>query len=346
MSQREKTFVMEMTVGFFVLVMLLSLAVFSIFISKKALFRDVYPVTVHFDNVSGLRDGDSVYYRGFLIGKVDDIVIEKDRGGVEVHLALEEPIPLYADYSVRIVTASALGGKQMNIEQGTEAAGLVAEGTVLTGEPPKDLIEEAVGAIDFVRKELEEGGMIRNFSQTASNLVAITHKINEGEGTIARLLNDSSMVDDAEAVAANLREISENFLGVSRNIKEGKGTVGRLLSEDETLYDDIALIAANLKDTSEKISGIVSRVDEGKGSLGKLLSEDDELYDNLLATSESVRSFTDKLNSGEGTLNKLITDDALYEEILSLVQEARSALDDLRETSPITTFGSLFFGAF
>ena len=36
----------------------------------------------------------------------------------------------------------------------------------------------------------------------------------------------------------------------------------------------------------------------------------------------------------------------LYQQIQALVREGRAALDDLRETSPVTTFTSIFFGAF
>ena len=272
--------------------------------------------------------------------------IDPDTGGVTVVLALDQAVKLYEDYRIEIVTSSALGGKQLNIQQGSNDRPEVSTSSQLDGLPPKDLIEEAVGAIDFIRRELEEGGAIRNFSLTASNLVQITEKINHGEGTVAKLLNDSDLYDEAREVAANLNTHSENLLGVSENIKNGKGTLGKLLSEDETLYEDVKTVAANLRDSSEKISSMVARVDEGKGSLGKLLSEDDALYQNLRETSDSMKVFTAKLNSGEGTLSKLMSDEELYIEILELVREARAALDDLRETSPITTFGTLFFGAF
>ena len=39
-------------------------------------------------------------------------------------------------------------------------------------------------------------------------------------------------------------------------------------------------------------------------------------------------------------------DDELYEEAKLLLQEIRATVDDFRETTPITTFTSVFFGAF
>ncbi len=55
---------------------------------------------------------------------------------------------------------------------------------------------------------------------------------------------------------------------------------------------------------------------------------------------------SDAVAQGEGTLGRLLTDEGLYVEFEALLREGRAALDDIRETSPVTTFTSIFFGAF
>ena len=52
-----------------------------------------------------------------------------------------------------------------------------------------------------------------------------------------------------------------------------------------------------------------------------------------------------KLKSGEGTLGKLINDSSLYDEVDGLSKDLRQVLDNYRDTTPITTFGSLVTGA-
>ena len=42
----------------------------------------------------------------------------------------------------------------------------------------------------------------------------------------------------------------------------------------------------------------------------------------------------------------MMQDDTMYNEVNDLVGEARAAIDDFRETAPIVTFTSIFFGAF
>ena len=61
------------------------------------------------------------------------------------------------------------------------------------------------------------------------------------------------------------------------------------------------------------------------------------LLDNRSATAE-------KLKNGEGTVGKLINDDELYNEINGLAKDVRQVLDNFRDTTPISTFGSLIMG--
>ena len=105
------------------------------------------------------------------------------------------------------------------------------------------------------------------------------------------------------------------------------------------MYNDLHEITSNLKDISDRAA-------KGKGSIGKLLSEDDQLYNNLLEASASIKSISASIEKGEGTVGKLVKDDKLYEEAKITLHEIRAAIDDFRESAPITTFSSIFFGAF
>lgn len=102
----------------------------------------------------------------------------------------------------------------------------------------------------------------------------------------------------------------------------------------------------NFKTVSEDLKSISQRLHDGKGSLGKLLSEDDTLYNDLSATAASLRDITARIESGQGFLGRLMKDDGLYEDLRNMIDEARATIDDFRETAPVTTFTSVFFGAF
>ena len=84
----------------------------------------------------------------------------------------------------------------------------------------------------------------------------------------------------------------------------------------------------------------------GEGMLGHLMKDDDQLYTDLSEAVASLKNVAATLEKGEGSLGKLISDDGVYSEIEGMMKEARAALDDMRETSPVVTFTSVFFGAF
>jgi phospholipid/cholesterol/gamma-HCH transport system substrate-binding protein len=47
------------------------------------------------------------------------------------------------------------------------------------------------------------------------------------------------------------------------------------------------------------------------------------------------------LNSGEGTLGKLVTDDSLYIELQAMLNKADQALDSMGDSGPITAVGAV-----
>jgi len=166
--------------------------------------------------------------------------------------------------------------------------------------------------------------ILEELGATVASIRKITDKISAGEGTLGKLIHDDALYN-------NLRDASDK-------LAKGEGTIGKLLN-DETVYNDLKATMANLQDVSGRLAN-------GEGTLGKLLSKDDKLYQDLSASMTNLRTITDKVGSGEGTLGKLINDDQVYTEAQKLLGELRAAIDDMRETSPVTTFSTIFFGAF
>ena len=286
---------MEVTVGAFMFMILLALGFFTIVLSRENIFTTSYRLDVVFENVKGLREGDNVFVRGVSVGKIKTLQIRPD--GVHVGVNLEQPVELHEDYAIEILPSSVLGGRYLNIYEGSHGVPEIPKGAVVTGVTPVDLIDEATKVAQMIKKALEEGKIIENLKSTMAQLNDITAKLSHGEGTIGKLMTD------------------------------------------DTVYNDLREITTSLKDISERAA-------HGKGTIGKLLSDDDQLYTNLVAASVSIRNISTSIEKGDGTIGKLIKDDKLYTELQLTLHEARAAIDDYRETAPITTFSSIFFGAF
>ena len=140
-------------------------------------------------------------------------------------------------------------------------------------------------------------------------------------------------------IVDNFKEASDAMREIAERLRNGKGTLGKLLSEDDQLYTDLSAAITSLRQISQ-------RVEKGEGTMGKLLGPDDQLYKDLAATVESLRNITGSIDKGEGSIGKLVREDDLYLEVKSAVEEVRAAVDDMRETTPVATFTSIFFGVF
>jgi phospholipid/cholesterol/gamma-HCH transport system substrate-binding protein len=329
-KDRMKEMSIEVTVGAFMFMVLLALGLFTIVLSRENLFTQTYRVEVLFEQVMGLREGDTVLMRGVAVGKVKHLAVDPE--GVRLVAALDVEPKLRDNYRIRIAQSTVLGGRQMMIDEGTDDQPRIDyDGRALQGETPVNIMREATETIGMVRSALEEGRILDNLRSTMQNVSDMTERLRAGEGALGRLLTDDQLYDDLKAITASLKDVAER-------VQSGKGTIGKLLSEDDAVYRDLQETVANFKEVS-------ARLERGDGVLGQLLSDEDSASRDLRETLSSVREIAARIRSGEGTLGKLVMDDALYEELSSLLTELRAGIDDSRETSPITTFSSVFFGA-
>ena len=327
---KRKTILIETLVGLFSFAVLAALFMLTVVLSRDAFLRKSHPVEILFQDVMGLRVGDSVNSRGVVVGKVQEMELRSD--GVLVRANLTQDVPLHADYKIEVLSSSVLGGRYLNLDPGTpDAAVLDGIPDRLTGAPTTDLIDSATRLVQDIRTALNDG-IIDDFKATMSNIRNISDDIATGDGTLAKLIHDGQLHDDIAVAVADLRTIGDRLAA-------GEGTLGKLLSSDDQMYQDLSAAISDLRTIGDRLAA-------GEGTLGKLLSSDDQMYQDLSATISSLRGVGERLEAGEGTLGKIITDEELYLELRAILREGRAAIDDLRETSPITTFSSVFFGIF
>jgi phospholipid/cholesterol/gamma-HCH transport system substrate-binding protein len=329
---RERELTMEVIVGAFMVMIFLGMGYFTIILSKETWFTQKTEMRITFNNVMGLRSGDSVVVRGMPIGKVKGLELFSACQGVCVTVVLDKPLELYEDYAVTIVTTSILGGRQMEIHEGSPER-LVVKKDVYDGVTPYDLMADASQIVNAVRKGLIEGGVVDNIRESSKQINEMIARVHAGQGPLGRLLSeDARLYDDLAASAVALRTMLER-------VERGESAVGKFLSTDDKVYRDLA-------DTVNSLKAVAKGLAEGQGTLGKLLAADDGMYRDLSAAIAALKVVAERIESGQGMVGKLVMDETLYDEIRGIISEVRAAVDDLREASPVTTFSSVFFGAF
>ncbi|RHX79132.1 MCE family protein [Leptospira yasudae] len=187
---------------------------------------------VTFRNAEGIKVGNKVTVQGVPFGYVSSIrLIQIDENGaevqegetgigtrVEITMLLREKIRLYDNYDIIIKNESLLTGRVISIDPGTtdpESERLKKRSTPVTmidyksaGALKGRVLQDPLVSLSELISE--NRGDIR---KTFSNIADITTKINTGDGSLGRLINNddvhknvNTVLTDAQIVLRELRE--------------------------------------------------------------------------------------------------------------------------------------------
>jgi len=156
-----------------------------------------------------------------------------------------------------------------------------------------------------------------------------------------------AMFEAGEEAFSNAGSVVSGLDTLLMRMNAGEGTLGRLAT-DEELYAQLTRLLANLTDLTsdlqgnqerlvssiERMSGsigdLTEQVNENSGTLGKLIS-DPALYDNVSAASARLDSVLTKIDQAEGNVGLLVNDTALYVELTNLMARANSLISDIEK---------------
>jgi len=344
MANRNNIF-SEIVVGAFMVMVLIALIVFTALTAGVdfATGRGRKTLTFTFTDVAGLRAQDSVIMRGMPVGKVRRLTLNGD--GVLVEALVDDRVNLRQNYSATVRTSSLLGGNYLALEEGSgNRIDTSCTYAPLVGTTPRNLMVEVEATVTEIRRVVANidsdqiNAIIADIGSTARGLANIVARVDAGEGTVGKLLSsDATLYNDIAAFASELREVVGRVNEFTARLNNPGGSINRLLADNGELYESLA-------NTMRNLDAVTTRLRDGEGTLGKLLSGDDTIYNDIAAVTSGLREFVSRVNESDGTLGKLISDPSLYNNAEGLILDARGALDGFRETTPLTTFGSLIMG--
>ena len=210
---------LELKVGVFVFIgiVLLSFSVLSI--GKVKHWTSGYKVKFGFNFVNGVKMGAPVRFAGVDQGEVKSIKLvffpqeQKTRAYVECWIKNGISIPI--DSTIWVNTLGLLGEKYIEIIPGKDQAMLLDEGASLVGEDPISFeeISSMIGklsiklqdSVDGFNKVIQNPKNQQSVEELLENLKLITKNIQEGKGTVGKLLYDDSIFEDLESFTADLK---------------------------------------------------------------------------------------------------------------------------------------------
>src|SRR5258708_11300790 len=86
----------------------------------------------------------------------------------------------------------------------------------------------------------------------------------------------------------------------------------------------------NMDSLLKRLDRIVAFVESGKGSIGKLIY-DPGLYDRLNATVGEFKGLIDDIQNGKGSIGPLLTSDEAYKKVIAAVDKVNVLIDELQQ---------------
>lgn len=253
--------------------------------NKDQLFVSTFNVRAYFKNTEGLRNGASVRFGGIDVGAVKDIKIMPDTSGrVEVTMRIKEEVRRFIkkDSRASIETEGLVGNKVVIISMGSDKAEPISDnGIILSKEPLSfaDVIEETQGILAYTK-------------EMTKNLADIVGKVNKGEGTIGKILNDEELYNAATNIT---KSADKNLTAITEDMR-------KVIALFDNLGRGVETIVKNTNNVVAGIDTLLHGVSEGKGVLGSLLTDQgtegksiNKILDNLVQISEDTKTSASRL---------------------------------------------------
>lgn len=241
-----------------------------------------------YNNVQGLSKSSVVTINGVDVGKVVGITFNKNpkkRGQLIVEFSVTQDFEFSKKSVAKIYSASLMGGKSLAIVPSYEGE-MAKPGDYLKGEIESDIFSTVTEKLNPLQAKVE-------------NVIV---KADSVLGNLNDLIDTKTRINFKQSIA-QLNATMANFNSASRNlsilISENKGRLDHTFANAEKMSSNLekltdTLVNANLGLTVKKLqktvtglNTVLSKINSGEGSLGKLL-KDDKFYNNLTNASKEL----------------------------------------------------------
>ena len=252
--------------------------VIAIFIIGKQqhLFDPVFKITTNFLNVSGLQVGNNVRFSGITVGTVDNITIIND-STVQVDLMIKKSVQQFikADSKAGIGSEGIIGDRVLIITQGSNDAAIATDGQKILSKEPVET--------DDIIVSLQATSV--NAEVITLQLAEIMTDINNGRGTLGKLIQDSTVAENIDQIIGNFKKSSE---GLDETIEVTKENAFAFMKS-------LQKTVAKTEVASNQLGEIMTKINSGEGTLGRLIV-DTTLATNLDVTVVNLKESSVGLN--------------------------------------------------
>jgi phospholipid/cholesterol/gamma-HCH transport system substrate-binding protein len=238
-----------------------------------------YRIVAMFDSVSGLDTKAAVRMAGVQIGTVEAVELEDSRA--KVTLRIDPKVKIGRGSEAAVKTMGLLGDKYVDIVPARGPAG---------GRQPRER-----SAFYLDNERLEVTAAPSDVDRLITQLSDIANDIKKVTGSLSQVFGSQRGEKSMEDILQDLRQTTANIKEFSYALK-GDGSE----------------LITRLNDLAQNLNGVVN---DNKDNLKVTMENVREASKNAELALASIENVTKKIDSGDGTLGKLVNDDSMYSNI-------------------------------
>ncbi len=261
------------------------------YLQDKPFFSGKVRYLTTFSDAGGLVTGNAVRVNGVPVGSVTRISLVE--GDARIEFSVSASVPLTEGTTAAVGGAALLGVTRLNLILGPDDGVPYEHGDHIPSVEGDDLGQILGSAPALIERT---DSLIAGTTQTLESARGL---IDNPDGNLQGAL--AAIEQTANEITVVLQAERDNLAGVLKYIRDAAG------SFDTLARDSLAVTAARLN---------------------ALLSGFDQNLELLKQTTLSLNTLIAKLNSGEGSLGRLINEDSLYIELHGALRRINQILED------------------
>jgi phospholipid/cholesterol/gamma-HCH transport system substrate-binding protein len=276
------------------------------FLKGNPIFKNTKTLYGVYQEVEGLISGAKVTINGLSVGKISKIDFLPNTTKILITMEVREELDFSNESSAMLYETGLIGGKAIAIVPVFNSKTVIKDGDTL-----KTTVKP--GLTELINRQIEPLQMkIESMLTSADSLFA---------GVSNVLDNDTQ---------SNLKKTLENLSITTNNLNKASLSAVEILNTNQK---NLNHTFRNLKNTSENLKSITDSISNAQLS---------HTIRSFTQTVESLNKIVSTIESGEGTVGKLINDEILYQNLAAASKELKSLLSDLKNHPKRYVHFSLF----
>lgn len=259
------------------------------------------------DNAAGIVTKTSIKTNGVTIGRVVDVKLLDNETRVEMEVEGQVKIPTGSEAVIK--EKGLLGDVFLEIIRGKDTGQYLPDGAFI---PPSTT-------------HMSMSALISNAGEVAQDLKKIANSFAgvlggpEGSRTVHDIVID--LRDLMKGLKEVVQENRANVKDTISNLQQTTRTLQTVVGGNQTALQDIVI---NLKELTGGIRQLVTGGNKEK--IEQVIASLDRTMQHLEVVMKDARSITEKVDSGQGTLGRLVNDDVALTKIEDTLTDLRKVL--------------------